>query len=129
MGQATRFQHVERLSHMLMDEIADVLPVVPVALMSEILLEHESEWRSELELKTRAAERLEELEQLGAPINLAAGAREGVFSGALTMLEGRGLVDSSEGLLRATSKGVDLLKYYANSIRHWQRGQGREVTD
>ncbi|MCH6566130.1 MAG: 1-acyl-sn-glycerol-3-phosphate acyltransferase, partial [Proteobacteria bacterium] len=51
MDQSTRFDHVQKLSHRLMQEVAGVIPVLPVALMSEIVLEHQSEWRSELDLK------------------------------------------------------------------------------
>ena len=120
MDQATRFDHVQTLSERLMKEIADVVPILPVAMMSEIVLEHKSEWLSELDLKTTASRRIDQLVEKGAPIDLSANALEGVLSAALVMLEGRGFVEVRENLIRAKPGAVDLLKYYANSIEHWK---------
>ena len=119
MDQSTRFDHVQKLSHRLMQEVAGVIPVLPVALMSEIVLEHQSEWRSELELKAAASLRISQLEEMGAPIDLASNAVEGVLSAALVMLAGRGFIEVENNLLRAKPGSIDLLKYYANSISHW----------
>ncbi len=119
MDQSTRFEHVEELSHRLMREIAGVIPVLPVALMSEIVLEHQSEWRSELDLKAAASLRISQLEEMGAPIDLPANAVEGVLGAALVMLAGRGFIEAEENLLRAKPGSIDLLRYYANSISHW----------
>ncbi len=120
MDQATRFDYVQKLSHRLMQDIADVVPVLPVAMMSEIVLEHQSEWLSELDLKTVASQRITQLQEKGAPIGLPANALEGVLSAALVMLEGRGFIEVKENLLRAKPEALDLLKYYANSIDHWK---------
>jgi len=119
MDQSTRFEHVEELSHRLMREIAGVIPVLPVALMSEIVLEHQSEWLSELDLKAAASLRISQLEEMGAPIDLPANAVEGVLGAALVMLAGRGFIEAEENLLRAKPGSIDLLRYYANSISHW----------
>ncbi len=119
MDQARRYEQVQRLSNRLMQEIADVIPVLPVAMMSEIVLEHQSEWLSELDLKAAASIRIAQLEEIGAPIDMAPNALEGVLSAALVMLEGRGFIEIEENLLRANPESLDLLKYYANSISHW----------
>ena len=120
LGQAERFGQVTRLSQRLMREIADVVPVLPVALMSETVLSRQHEWLSELELKALAIERVTQLLQQGAPIKISASAYEGVFSATLTMLEGRGFIENRDGLLRARSESVDVLNYYANSIVQWR---------
>jgi len=119
MDQSTRFDHVQKLSHRLMQEVAGVIPVLPVALMSEIVLEHQSEWRSELDLKAAASLRISQLEEMGAPIDLASNAVEGVLSAALVMLVGRGFIEVENNLVRAKPGSLDLLRYYANSISHW----------
>ena len=119
MDQSTRFDHVQKLSHRLMQEVAGVIPVLPVALMSEIVLEHQSEWRSELELKAAASLRISQLEEMGAPIDLPANAVEGVLGAALVMLAGRGFIEVENNLLRAKPGSIDLLRYYANSNSHW----------
>ena len=77
-------------------------------------------WSSELELKALAIERMAQLKQQGAPISISASACEGVFSATLTMLEGRGFVESKNGLLRASGESLDVLNYYANSIAQWR---------
>ena len=120
MNQTTRFDHVQKLSHRLMQDIADVVPVLPVAMMSEIVLEHQSEWLSELDLKTAASQRITQLEEKGAPIDMQANALEGVLSAALVTLEGRGFIEVKENLLRAKPEALDFLRYYANSIDHWK---------
>jgi glycerol-3-phosphate O-acyltransferase len=120
LDQQGRFDHVTGLSLQLMDEIAAVVPVVPVALMSEIVLAKQSDWLSALELKALAAQRIEELESAGAPIKISTTACENVLAAALAMLEGRGFVDCREGLLRTNPESLDVLNYYANSIQHWR---------
>ncbi len=114
-----RFTQVERLSQTLMQSVGDVVPVLPVALLSDLLLQTD-DWQSELELKTRALERVEALEAAGAPIRLARGAADDVFSATLTMLIGRGFVELRDNLLRPAAGGRDLLAYYANSIAQWR---------
>jgi len=119
LEQSERMQQVEKLSHRLMQEIEQVIPILPMALMCSVMLEQPEQWLGELELKSRAAKRIETLQAKGAPINLPASAAEGVLNGALSMLEGRGFVEINDGLLRARSESMDLVKYYANSISHW----------
>ncbi len=122
LEQERRFQHIEELSHQLMDEIADVVPVLPVALMSEVVLASQSDWLSELGVKTAAVTRIEDLHARGAPIRISASACEDVLTAALSMLEGRGFIERKNGLIRARPEALDLLNYYANSIKQWQTG-------
>ena len=117
--QTQRFEHVKDLAEAIMKNITDVIPVLPVALMSEILLKNKTEWKSELELKSLAAQRINELKSSGAPINISANACEGVLTHALDLLIGRGVIDTEENLMRATEQAQPLLEYYANSINHW----------
>jgi len=120
MKSETRFESVEKLANALSDEIKNVLPVLPIALMSEIVLANQSAWKSELELKAYAIKRISELEKLGAPINISAGACDGVLSAAINMLIGRDFVREDGGLYKADEVSIDILSYYANSIAHWK---------
>lgn len=120
IDQSQRMTQVENLSHELMKKIEDVVPVLPMALMSEVVLDNQQHWLSEFQLKSQAAARIQSLRNSGAPIKISATACEGVLNGALTMLKGRGFVEEDKGLLRASPVSLDLLKYYANSIAHWQ---------
>jgi len=119
LDQSSRIDQVGKLSHRLMKEIANVVPVLPVALMSQLVLQHQSKWLSALELKTLALTRIEQLLSKGAPIKLAANASEGILSAALTMLVGRGFIESRDNLIRANPDALNLLRYYANSIAQW----------
>ncbi|NQT63955.1 MAG: 1-acyl-sn-glycerol-3-phosphate acyltransferase, partial [Candidatus Marinimicrobia bacterium] len=114
-----RFQHVKQLADQLMESIAEVIPILPIALLSEILLEHKNVWKSELDLKSLAVQRIKALRSQGAPIDISDSACEGVLTNALSLLQGRGLVNSDENLIRADFHSHTLLEYYANSIRHW----------
>lgn len=119
--QDIRFEHVKKLADQLMKNISDVIPVLPIALISEILLNNKNQWKSELELKTQALQKIDELKFSGAPINLSANACEGVLSNALNMLTSRGVVDVKENLMQVKEESKSLLEYYANSIAHWCR--------
>ena len=117
-----RFAHIEKLSHQLMDEISTVVPILPVALMCEVMLANQSDWLSELGAKTVAVARIGDLQAKGAPIKISANACEDVLTAALSMLEGRGFIESRDGLIRAKPEALDVLNYYANSINHWKTG-------
>lgn len=118
--QVERFEHVKDLADLLMSKIGKVVPVLPIALISEILLVNQAIWKSELELKSQASLRIDELKARGAPINISTSAREGVLTNALSLLIGRGLVLEEKNLLKPAPDSQVLLGYYANSIKHWQ---------
>ena len=121
LDQADRFEQVEQLSHLLMEQIASVVPILPLALACEIVLADRDSWRSELELKSQAMARIRELEDQGAPIKFPVNASEAVLTAAFDMLVGRGFVERREQTLRASEQSIDVLSYYANSIVHWQK--------
>jgi glycerol-3-phosphate O-acyltransferase len=120
LDKEDRFTCVESLANSIMKKIAQVVPVVPVALMSEILIKNKAQWHSELELKTKCSERIEQLKVLGAPIDIASSALESVLGSALNALTGRGLIEEKDNLYRMKESEFELLNYYANSIAHWQ---------
>ena len=104
-----------------MTEVGHVIQITPVALMSEVILKNKDCWKSELELKAEALERLDQLEASGAPIRISASTTESVMSGAMDMVIGRGLIKAREGLYKAEADAEVILAYYANSIAHWQK--------
>jgi len=115
-----RFIQVEDLAKSIMKNISQVVPVMPVALMSEVLLKNQLSWKSELELKTQCAARIEALEKVGAPVGVSHSALESVLGAALDILMGRGLVDEKNNLYQMNNDEVEILNYYANSISHWE---------
>ncbi|VAW68687.1 Acyltransferase family protein associated with ethylmalonyl-CoA pathway [hydrothermal vent metagenome] len=115
-----RFQQIKQLAETLMKDVAAVVPILPVALISEVLLNNKENWKSELELKLQAVKRIDELKQKGAPIDISDSACEGVLSNALDLLLHRKLIDVEDSLLRAEENALVLLAYYANSISCWK---------
>ena len=119
-----RFLRIESLAKSIMWSISQVLPVVPVALLSEVLIKNRSAWKSELEIKTLCAERIVQLEEKGAPIDISSRALESVLGSAMAALTGRGLIEEKDNLYRMKASELDIMNYYANSIIHWQSSSG-----
>ena len=127
LEQEPRFDCVAKLADRLMSEIRDAIPITPVALMAEISLANKSTWKSELELKAQALERIEALKDLGAPIRISSNTTENILSGALDIIEGRGWLDMQDSLCRAREDSLVMLEYYANSIAHWQSVNAKKL--
>ncbi len=115
-----RFVRVEALAKLIMSNISQVVPIVPVALMSAVLKNNERYWKSELELKSLCSDKINQLEKAGAPIDISHSVLESVLGSALDVLIGRGLVEEKNNLYRMKKSETDILSYYANSIIHWQ---------
>jgi glycerol-3-phosphate O-acyltransferase len=115
-----RFLRIEVLAKLIMNNISQVVPVVPATLMSEILVINAAKWKSELELKLLCSQRIAQLQRIGAPIDISSSALESVLGSALSALTGRGLVEEKDNLYRMKESESDILNYYANSIRHWR---------
>lgn len=120
LNKDDRFACVGSLAEFIMKKIAQVVPIVPVALMSEILIKNKAQWQSELELKIKCSQRIEQLKAAGAPIDISSGALESVLGSALAALTGRSLVEEKESLYKMKDSEFELLNYYANSIAYWQ---------
>jgi len=111
-----RFAEIQKLADHLLRKIEQVIPVLPVPLMSRIVLDNQDAWKSELQLKICASKMIDALHHAGAPIDISASAREGVLSSAMKMLLARGMLDAKDGLFRANPDSMEILAYYANSI-------------
>lgn len=120
MPAEERFSCIQQLAWDLMHEVAKVIPILPVSLLADIVLDKAHQPRSELELKSSAMQRLNELEALGAPVDIDAVTFDHVMSGALDILAGRGLLEDKDGLYRPAQRADTVLRYYANSIIHWK---------
>ena len=113
-----RFAVIGRLARDLMDEIARLVPVLPVSLIATVLLESERPL-DELELKGRAGELIGHFEARGARLYLPRDDRDYAFHVGLRMLALRHLVEkSAEGLFSVAVAERPVLAYYANAIAH-----------
>jgi len=113
---------VAALGRHLMDQVGQLIPVLPVPLVATVLLQQEQrgngEGLGELELKSAVAALVLGLEARNARLYLPRGDWDYAVSAGLRMLTLRHLVDEHEGLHRARPSELPLLRYYANSIAH-----------
>jgi len=122
LDKEQRFEIVGRLARDVMAEIARLVPVLPVSLITTILLEALDTGEGpldELELKTRVAGLMAGLESSGAKLYVPRGDRDYAFHVGLRMLVLRRLVEESDaGLYSAMAAERPLLAYYANAVAH-----------
>jgi glycerol-3-phosphate O-acyltransferase len=113
-----RFEVIGRLAGDVMAEIARLVPVLPVSLISTVMLEADRPL-DELELKVRASDLMTHLDARGAKLYLPRGDRDYAFHVGLRMLALRHLVEeSADGLFTAAATERPVLAYYANAIAH-----------
>ena len=118
LGEAARREEIAALAGELMDGIGRVIPVLPVALVAELLARDPARAMSALELKAAAHARMRELEAVGAHLYIPRHDQDYAFEVGLRMLTLRRFVLEAEGLFRAAPDQLDALRYYANSIAH-----------
>ncbi|MCP4690687.1 MAG: glycerol-3-phosphate acyltransferase, partial [Desulfobacterales bacterium] len=117
----TRFAAVKTLSHQIMDEIARVIPVLPVSVISTVMLDAPEEGLDAFAVEARANDLITELEAQNAPVYTAYRSRAQILMMALNMLKTRRLIVDSDGLYKVDPENTHVLQYYANSIAHWIR--------
>jgi glycerol-3-phosphate O-acyltransferase len=113
-----RKEAVSRLGREMMDAVGRIVPVVPVALVAQVLVRQPAAAWSELELKAEAGRELERLRARGAHVYVPRQDLDYALTVGLRMLRLRRLVDELDGLLRPRKEEMPLLSYYANSIAH-----------
>jgi glycerol-3-phosphate O-acyltransferase len=105
---------VARLGGELMHAVGRVVPVVPVALIAQVFLEHGA--LTELDLKAETRRLLQRLES--AHVYIPRRDLDYALTVGLRMLRLRHLVEDRDGLLAPREEEFPLLRYYANSIAH-----------
>ena len=118
MIEAARRAAVATFAARIMDDIGRLIPVLPVALVADILARDPARSLSELELKGAAHARMQELEACGAHLYIPRQDLDYAFVVGLRMLTLRRIVLEEDGLFRAAPDQLDALRYYANSIAH-----------
>ncbi len=118
LSKEDRFEKVGIFADHLMDEIGDLIPVLPVALVSTVLLQEPNRGRSELELKADVQTLMDSLQMRGANLYLPRSDREYSIEVGIRMLLLRGALEKKEGVYRLNPEEETLTRYYANSIAH-----------
>lgn len=120
LPRSERFPEIERLCRFIMGSIADVVPVLPIALVAHVFLNAMDKGMDILEIERRINRAQNELAARGAPVfEVHRSTRARVISEALHMLLMRRMVTEDNGIYRAVPGEKTLLAYYANAISHW----------
>ena len=122
LERTQRFELTKAVADELMSRVGDIIPVVPVALVSSVLVElfdrNPDQSFSSLEFKARCFDRLKELEGLGAAVYVPRDDQDYAIEVGLRMLTLRHLIESADGRYRPIAKEIHVLRYYAHSIDH-----------
>ena len=119
LGEEQRHAEVENLGRRVMDEIGKVIPVTPVALVASVFAQNADKSFSELELKFAAFALMTKLEAKGAHLYVPRENHDYAITVGLRMLILRDLVNETDGLYAARASEMTLLRFYANSIAHF----------
>ncbi|HEU4886088.1 MAG TPA: 1-acyl-sn-glycerol-3-phosphate acyltransferase [Longimicrobium sp.] len=118
LGRDDRQEAVAELGTSLMSAVGRVIPVLPVSLVATIFVRDPRAQRSELEIKARVAELVDEVEACGGRVYVPRRDMDYAVTVGLRMLTMRHLVLEADGLFTANPRELPVLCYYANSIAH-----------
>lgn len=123
------FTGVNKLGEHLISKIGDVIPVLPVALVASVLLQHKDHWMSDLELKSQVLELIQRITDVGHHVHIPREDHDYTLETGIRMLKLRHVIEvNEEGLCRAKNGERLLLEYYANSIKHIVQALLKECT-
>ena len=121
LPRADRFPEIEKLCHRLMSAISEVVPVLPVSLMSTVFLEAMDTELDILDIEERSNRLINELQARGAPVfEMSRSTRAHDIVDAIDLMTLRRMVTASGDQFKAVSEEEAIMCYYANTIDHWR---------
>lgn len=114
-----RFQHVERLAQLLVNDIQQRIPILPVAIVATIFLQKPDAKLSLFELNGFIYRMIETLEAKRAHIAFPMKALDFTMASAIHMMKIRHLLIEEEGIYQMAPGAHTICAYYSNSIIHW----------
>ncbi len=122
LPRSDRFPEIEKLCHRLMSAISEVVPILPVALMSTVFLEAMDTELDILDIEERSNRLINELQARGAPVfEMSRSARAHVIVDAIELMTLRRMVTASGDQFKAVPAEETIMRYYANTIDHWRQ--------
>ena len=122
LPRADRFPEIEKLCHRLMSAISEVVPVLPVSLMSTVFLEAMDTELNILDIEERSNRLINELQARGAPVfEMSRSTRAIDIVDAIDLMTLRRMVTASGDHFKAVSAEETIMRYYANTIDHWRQ--------
>ena len=119
LDRGARFPEIRKLADLLMSAIRNLVPPLPISLVSSVMKDSGSGGLSAIEVESRANQIIEKLQSRGAALYVADSNRVESILNALNMLKLRRLVVETDGRFKPAEGETDVLSYYANSIVHW----------
>ncbi|MBL8315189.1 MAG: 1-acyl-sn-glycerol-3-phosphate acyltransferase [Rubrivivax sp.] len=113
-----RQAEVAALGRHLMTQVAQLIPVLPVPLVTMLMVADLQRARSEFEIKAEVGALVRQLQSRGARLYVPRQDWDYAVSAGLRMLVQRHLVDEADGLFTPRASEAALLRYYARSIAH-----------
>lgn len=119
LEKSERFAQVEILSQKLLDEIEQIIPILPVSLLSTIFVKNPDTLFSIFEINAGVHRLLDQLTAQNAMIVKPRKTEDYSIATALQMIHIRHLVTKSDDLYQMAPGALEILSYYASSIAHW----------
>jgi phage terminase Nu1 subunit (DNA packaging protein) len=105
-----------------MSAISEVVPVLPVSLMSTVFLEAIDTELDILEIEERSNRLINELQARGAPVfEMSRSTRAHDIANAIDLMTLRRMVTASGDQFKAVPAEKTIMHYYANTIGHWRQ--------
>jgi glycerol-3-phosphate O-acyltransferase len=114
-----RFSKVEDFSHVLMNSIEQIIPVLPFSLTAAVFKNNPEKKMSLFDVKAEVHQLIEQLESAGAGIYYPDGNYEETIEAALGMMKIRRMIVQTDGYYQMAPEMANIVSYYANSIGHW----------
>ena len=122
LPRTDRFPEIEKLCHRLMSAISEVVPVLPVSLMSTVFLEAMDTELDIVDIEERSNRLINELQARGAPVfEMSRSAHAHDIVDAIDLMTLRRMVTVSGDQFKAVSAEETIIRYYANTISHWRQ--------
>ena len=122
LPRTDRFPEIEKLCYRLMSAISEVVPILPVSLMSTVFLEAMDTELDILDIEERSNQLINELQARGAPVfEMSRNTRAHDIADAIDLMTLRRMVTASGNQFQAVSAEETIMRYYANTIGHWRQ--------
>lgn len=117
LGRVERFAHVELLAKQLLNEIEQIIPVIPVPLLCVIFTQNPHTRFSMIEIHNRLHRLSKQLASQNVKVAFPMEAQ--TIEEAISMLRTRHLITRYDDLYQMAPDAFEILSYYAHSIAHW----------
>ncbi len=118
LDKEERIDKVKHLAQTLMHAVGQVVPVVPLSLVSTVFIENSEKALTETEIKSCVQRLLSELEREGLCVYIPRRDLDYTIEVGLRLLTLRHIVQEDHGSFRVEPGELKILHYYANTIAH-----------